>query len=257
MRAPDHGAAGQISDGARHTHASHLSARGKPKPGCRHFKQRRGLCFQPKLQLGKACFRIIRRTIGAITRALCGACCLHTRGHGGAGLTRWGAGQFSGRDRHDFDGDIHAIQQRAGKAHLIILSTARRAATFAPRLPQIAAAAGVHRRNALKPRWVSHMRMHAADGGAPGFHGLTQSLKRLAREFGPFIQKQNAAMRQADFARLGARTTTNQRRHGSGMMRLPEWRARHQAPALQQPGDGMHQAHFQCLGRRKIRQQRG
>ena len=40
------------------------------------------------------------------------------------------------------------------------------------------------------------------------------------------------------------------------MMRLPEWRARHQAPALQQARDGMHQAHFQSLGWRKIWQQR-
>ena len=54
MRAPDHRTSSQISDGACHAQAAYLSARGKPKPGCRHFKQVRCLCLKVQLQLGQA-----------------------------------------------------------------------------------------------------------------------------------------------------------------------------------------------------------
>ena len=78
----------------------------------------------------------------------------------------------------------------------------------------MAAATRVHRRNQLKARMIADMRLGPRHLDTAGFNRLAQGVEGLPRKFRQLIQKQNTAMGERNFARLGIATAADQSRHG-------------------------------------------
>ena len=75
-----------------------------------------------------------------------------------------------------------------------------------------------------------------------------------AGEFRQFVEKQNAEMRQADFARPHPQAAASERGHAGRMMRRAERTAAAEKPAFEHAGDRRHHAHFQRFCWRKLGQ---
>jgi hypothetical protein len=98
------------------------------------------------------------------------------------------------------------------------------------------------------------MAVGAGDADTAGFERLPQGLQGGAAELRQLVEKQDALMRQADFAGPRPRRTADQGRQGSRMMRVAE-RPLAQQPAIAQPaGDRKDHAQFEGLGRFERRQ---
>ena len=117
---------------------------------------------------------------------------------------------------------VDAVQQ-ARDAARVARHLVRRAGAGAP-VPAPAAGARVHGRDQLEAGRKARRAHGPRDQHPAGFQRLAQRFQRAPVEFGQFIQKQHAVMRQADLSRPGMGAAAHQRRHGQGMMRRPEWR---------------------------------
>src|SRR3954451_11798128 len=106
----------------------------------------------------------------------------------------------------------NTVDQSAGGSCLVILVAARGTAAGAARLGQPAAAARVHRRDELYPRWIGDVAVGAGNADPPGFQRLAQGFERAAVEFRQFVEEQNTIMRQRDLARASAQAAADQRR---------------------------------------------
>ena len=70
--------------------------------------------------------------------------------------------------------DVNAVQQRTREPRLIIRGAFWRPPAGLSRVGQVPAAAGVHRRDQLEPRWIAHMRIRAGNYRRAGFNGLPE-----------------------------------------------------------------------------------
>jgi uncharacterized protein YeaO (DUF488 family) len=131
--------------------------------------------------------------------------------------------------------EIDAIEQRPGDTRLIIGGTARRAAAGAAGVAQITAFAGVHRRDELDPRGKGNVAVGARHRDLAGLQRLAQRIEHRALEFGQFVEKQHAEMREADLARANLEPAAHQRRHRGRVMRRAERPCARQAAILEQP----------------------
>ena len=118
---------------------------------------------------------------------------------------------------------VYAIEQGAGYSRPVALDLIRRAAAGPLAIPQIPAGAGVHGRHQLKAGWISGFVTGPREGDLAGFHGLAQNFKAVAIEFRQFIEKQDTAVGQGNFAGSGFFTATGQSCSAGGMVGAAEW----------------------------------
>src|SRR3546814_8620688 len=76
---------------------------------------------------------------------------------------------------------VDAVEQRAGEARLIVDGAARRTAAAHHRIVEMAAAAGVHRRDELHPGRIGHVTVGARDRGMARSEEHTSELQSLMR----------------------------------------------------------------------------
>ena len=98
------------------------------------------------------------------------------------------------------------------------------------------------------------MRIGPRDAHATSFEWLAQRIEHRALEFGQLVEKQNAEVRQTDFAGLHFQATARQRRHRSAMVRRPKRPGAHQSPVVQRARNARHHRHFKRFGSRQIGQ---
>ena len=98
------------------------------------------------------------------------------------------------------------------------------------------------------------MGIDARDGNGTIFERLPQGFQSGAAEFGKFVEKQYAVVRQRNFAGPGFATAADQRRRGSGVVRIAERAFETNSAVFKFAGNGMNHAGFQCLGGRQRRQ---
>ena len=103
---------------------------------------------------------------------------------------------------------------RARDAARVARHLVRRAGAGPHRVPAPAAGARVHGRDQLEAGRKARRAHGPRDQHPAGFQRLAQRFQRAPVEFGQFIQKQHAVMRQADLSRPGMGAAAHQRRHG-------------------------------------------
>ena len=92
------------------------------------------------------------------------------------------------------------------------------------------------------------MRIGARHHHITRLDGLAQGFQHGARIFGEFIQKQHTVMGQADFARLGAPPTADDRGHRGRVMRRAKGARARDAAIIQKPCQRMDHRGFKRLG---------
>jgi hypothetical protein len=95
---------------------------------------------------------------------------------------------------------VDAVEQRPRNACLIVRGAARRSAAGERGIAQMAAAAGVHRRDQLDPRRKGHMGIGTSDADAPGLERLAKRIEDRALKFRKLVEEQHAEVREADLA---------------------------------------------------------
>ena len=168
----------EIGDAARDAQGAGVASRRQAQPFGGLFGQRPGFGLQ--LERGNVGLGVVEAATVRAPRALRGAGAPDAGGDALAGLAAGGAGQFGRGHRHDFDGEVDAVQHGAADLALVVLAAAGRAAAFARGVAEIAAAARIHGGDHLEAGWVGDVRHGAGDGGAAAFHRLAQSFQRLA-----------------------------------------------------------------------------
>ena len=99
----------------------------------------------------------------------------------GRSLSRRRQEQVRSIDCRYLDHEIDAVEQRPREPRLILPDTTRDglAAATETRIERMAAAAGVHRRDKLKPRRIDDPMIGAGDGDLAGFERLAQRVENL------------------------------------------------------------------------------
>jgi len=118
----------------------------------------------------------------------------------------------------------------------------------------VPAAARVHRCDELDPRGEADMRIGPRDIDFARLQRLPQAVENRALEFGQFVEKQHAQMREADLSGPHFEPAAGQRRHARRMVRRTERPRAADAPAFEQAGDRLDHAHLQRLRRGKRRE---
>src|SRR4029079_6915115 len=106
---------------------------------------------------------------------------------------------------------------------LIVRGTARGAAAGERRVAEVAAAAGVHRRNQLYPCREGHMRVGASNADAAGLERLAKRVEHGPLELRQLVEEQNAEMSETDLAGTDAQAAADQRGHRGAVVRRTEW----------------------------------
>ena len=83
----------------------------------------------------------------------------------------------------------------------------------------VAAGAGVHGGDELEARGEVAFHRGAADGDVAVFQRFAQHFEDAAVEFGQFVEKEDAVVGKADFARFGDGAAANQRGGGAAVVR--------------------------------------
>ena len=99
--------------------------------------------------------------------------------------------------------EVDAVQQRSGEPAAVLADLRRGAAAYPLRITEVAAGAGIHRRDQLKTGRKSGSPRRPGDMDFAGFQRLPQYLQYRTGELGHFVQEKDAVVRQTDFA--GAR----------------------------------------------------
>ena len=131
--------------------------------------------------------------------------------------------------------DIDTIDERTADARHIARHLLRRASAFAARVVPITARTRVHRGDEDE---IGGERLRLVGAGNPRdavFKGLAQRFKRLAVELGELVEKKDAVVREADFARRGNRAAADEPRFADRMMRFAERARRDQSAPVEFP----------------------
>ena len=87
------------------------------------------------------------------------------------------------------------------------------------------------------------------------FERLTHRVERMPGELEEFVEKQDAAMREADFARSRSRATANQSRDRDRVVRCAEWPVgRYDDSTGQEASHRMHGDDLECLAFQQARE---
>ncbi len=144
--------------------------------------------------------------------------------------------------------NVDAIEQRARHAGEIPLHDDRTARARVVRIAEPAARTGIHRRCQHEARWIREAHCGARDRYDAVLHRLAQHLEHVLAELGQLVQKQHAAVREADFARPRIRPAPDQPGVGDRVMRRAERPPRHERLAeRQRPRDRMDLGGFERL----------
>lgn len=111
------------------------------------------------------------------------------------------AGKLFVVDCRDFDVKIDAIQQGAGNALTVFFDLARRTAALFFRITEVSARAGIHRRDHHELTGKSEFAGGPGDGHLPVLQWLTQDFEGGAPELRQLIEKEDAILGKAYFAR--------------------------------------------------------
>ena len=140
-----------------------------------------------------------------------------------------------------FNVQIDAIQQRAGNALAITLHLSWTATAFAFEIAKIAAWARIHRGDQHELRRESDAAGSAGDGDFSVFDWLAHYFQCRSFEFRQLIEKQDAVVREADFARVWKCAAAEQTDIADGVMRRAERPRRDERFfAIEQPGDAVN-----------------
>ena len=154
--------------------------------------------------------------------ALAGA--LHALAHGAAELspaatraiTRGSsAGHLRRAGRCDRAADPRCARDSARRCPALHLHLPRVVA-------EVAARAGVHRRDELEARGKIRLARGARDGDAARFERLAQHLEHVAAEFRQLVEEEHAVVRERDLARARRRAAAHERHAGGGVVRRAE-----------------------------------
>ena len=108
-----------------------------------------------------------------------------------------GRGRQRGRCHHrHFDLQVEPIQKRAAEPSLVARHLIGRATAGAQRVAQMAAWAGIHRRDQLETGREQGLTRGARDQDLAALHRLAQGFQRRAVELGQFVEKQHAMQGQ-------------------------------------------------------------
>ena len=212
--------------------------------------------------------RALRGRVGAHVRAR-RECCVALSGlhrprarHAGRDLAAALGGrrqdQVGGADRRHLDVQVDAVEQRAGEPRLILAGAARQLAAMAGEagLARAAAAARVHGGDQHEARRIGDAVVGARDRDLAALERLAQRVEHARIELGEFVEKQHAAVRERDLARLGAQAAADQRRHAGRVMRRAERPCVGQRAAFELAGDRGDHRDLEQLGRHERRQDR-
>jgi len=150
-------------------------------------------------------FGIGARRMAGVARRLDGAGRRYPCRDIGRGFRWWRQCEIGSTDRRDIDMEIDAIEERPRDSSLVIDRAFRRPRARPRGVPQIAAAAWVHRRHQLHPCWIADVRRRPCHHHRPGFEWLAQRIEDAALKFGQLVEEQDAEMGEADFAGPGTR----------------------------------------------------
>ena len=244
----------QVRDGARDPQDTVISACRKPKLINRALQKRGRTGRGATMRIDFGC----RQRRVCAPRACFGArsCTRNARSHlFGAFGGVIGVHEHLPRDGCHTQVHIDTVQQRAGDLGAITGDAIGRAVTTPRYVALITTRTGVHGRNELKRCRELGLAGRARDHDMPGLQRLAQHFQHLVIKLGQLVEKQHAAMRQRDLARLGGGAAAHQRHTRGRMMRAAkrpaaerlgiEGRARYR-------GNGRH---IQRVGARHDRQQ--
>ena len=151
------------------------------------------------------------------------------------------AGDVAVFDGRHFDVQIDAIEQRAGDALTIALDLHRAATAFAFQIAEIAARTGIHRRDQHELGGKRHAARRARNRDPAVFERLAHYFQCRAFELGQLIEKKNAVMREAHFARIRNCAAAEQADVADGVMRRAKRpRGDERLFAVQQAGDAVN-----------------
>ena len=206
MDAPDHVVAVEIGEGTRDLEDAVIGAGGEA-----HLF---GRLLQETLALPvglRDAFDLGGRTMGIAGRAgqAEALVALRLQGMGGSdarhdvgrGFRRLRLDQVGGRHRRHVDADVDPVHQRAGDAGLVVGGAARAAGTAAAGFARHAASTGIHRGNELHLGRVGDPVIGPGDDAFAGLQRLAQGIQHDRREFGAFVEEEDAAMGERDLAR--------------------------------------------------------
>ena len=114
-----------------------------------------------------------------------------------------GPPQFLDGERRRLDVEIDAVEQRAADARAVALDLRGRAAALMARVAEVAAGAGVHRRDEHEAAGQRDLAGAARDGDLAVLQRLAHDLERGAFEFRQLVEKQHAVVGEGDFAGAG------------------------------------------------------
>ncbi len=116
---------------------------------------------------------------------------------------------------------IDAIEQRAGDAAAVACYLFGAAMAAAVGFAQVAAGAGIHGRDQLETGGKLGLTGRTRNHDVARFQRFAQDFEHPALEFGQFIEKQDAVVRERNFSRTRVRPPPDQGRAGGTVVRRP------------------------------------
>jgi len=101
------------------------------------------------------------------------------------------------RQRHEFDVNIDAVDERSREPISVARDLLCRAMAAAARIPGISAGTRIHRGNQLKLRGELATAPEPRHDYRAAFQRFAQGLECIARKFRQLVEEQDAAMREA------------------------------------------------------------
>ncbi len=117
------------------------------------------------------------------------------------------------------DLDVDAVEQGAGNLAAIARHLVRRTAAFAVVVAEVAAGAGIHRRDELELGLEIGAPRRARDGDASALQRFAQHFQYAAVELGQLVEEQHAMHGDRDLAGARVAAATHQCHGGSRMVR--------------------------------------
>ena len=173
-------------------------------------------------------------------------------------------GQLFVVDMRHLDKDIHPVEERPADAPLVARHQAGGAGALAEGVAVVAARAGVHRAHQHETGREGDAALGAADGDDLILQRLAQHFQQRVAELRQLIEEEDAAVAEADLARLGKMPAAHQPGVGDGVVgraerALPDQRRirGQQAADAVNLGDlqGFIVGHGGQYGRQRARQQ--
>lgn len=256
MGAADLGFPRKIGDGARDTHDPVIPARRQGKPFCCAQEQRARFGIwaddgfkQVTRRIGIGRNPVMRRVARGLKRPRGGDPCRDL----GRGLAIGGQVEIAVADGRHVDAQVEPVHQWAGDTPEIVFPAGRDTGAGAGRVGQVAAFAGVRRRDEHEAARVFHMGIGPRDHDLASLDRLAQGFEDRAVELGEFVHEQHTVMGQRCLPRSRLPTAADDRGHRGRVMRLAKGAAAGNAALIQQPGEGVYHRglqRFTCRQRR-------